>query len=118
MARAILAFLLPLLLGKAFEKYLATDSGAKLAVKLGEPALASEEGRSMVRKYAAAAATAAVGVVYSLQQREARYPGRNKSEAIGSFAELLLAGGALAKVVSDYLAEKQLLAVRRPHHHL
>lgn len=109
MSRSLAAFVLPLALGRTIEFILGTSVGKNLADSLGNPTLASVEGRKVVRKYSTAAAAVALGAsfTFSRQQDGLRPARRDRAQTFGDVAELLLSAGALAKVASDYMRDQR-----------
>lgn len=103
--RSVAAFVLPLAIGRALEIALGTPWGRNLAEATGNPSLATPEGRSLVRKYSAAAAAVALGVNITFGGR--RGPGRDRLKTMGDLSELLLAAGALIKVGVDYVHDRR-----------
>ena len=114
MPSSLLAFALPLLVGRALDFALGTRWGKEVVTSTGNASLASPEGRRLVRRYSGAAAAAAAALAFILGhfcgERRERKSDRAKTTAYA--AELLLAVGALLKIASDYLKDRRAMEGR------
>ncbi|MHB1133965.1 MAG: hypothetical protein ACYC4L_16485 [Chloroflexota bacterium] len=108
-ARSVIAFALPLAVGRLLEYALGTSWGRDLVVRRGSPELASPEGRQVVRKYSGAAAAAAAALAFTAGRfggaKETRRP--DGEATLNNVAELVLAAGALLRVWADYAKDRK-----------
>lgn len=119
-ARLLVVLVLPLVLGKFLQVFLGSDAGRKVTAKVGMGELSSEEGIDMAVKYASAGAAAVSTAVTALGNKAQVANGavpNPRSLATAAIAqdtaELLLATGALVKVVGDFLKDREELRVRK-----
>ena len=119
-ARLLVVLVLPLIIGKVLELFLSSGAGKSVARKAGVGELTTEEGIEMAKKYAAAAggavSLATTALTKPVAQATSPVPNpRNMSYAAiaQDTAELLLATGALVKVVGDFLKDREQLKVKR-----
>jgi hypothetical protein len=119
-ARLLFVMVLPLVIAKVLEMFLSSSPGQKAAAKVGMGELSTEEGIEMAKKYAAAAgaavSTAATALTQPAQRASTPLPNpRNMaySAVAADTAELLLATGALVKVVGDFIKDREQLKVKK-----
>lgn len=114
MPSSLLAFALPLVVGRMMDFALGTRWGRDLVASRGNASLATPEGRRLVRKYSGAAAAAAGALAFTLGRfsGERKGPRPDNAQTVAYVAELLLAAGALLKVASDYLKDRKKMEVR------
>ena len=119
-ARLLVVMVLPLIIGKLLELFLSSSPGKSVARKAGVAELTTEEGIDMAKKYAAAAggavSMAATALTKPVTQASPPLPNpRNMaySAVAQDTAELLLATGALVKVVGDFLKDREQLKVKK-----
>ncbi|MHB1414861.1 MAG: hypothetical protein ACYC1C_06380 [Chloroflexota bacterium] len=107
--QSILVFAGPLAIGRIFELVFRTPWGKDLAQATGNSSLTTDEGRRIIRRYSGAAAAIALGLAFVLRQRPTGKPRpqRDRVETFRLFAELLLSGGALLKIVADYTEDRR-----------
>jgi len=120
-ARLLIVLVLPLIVGKVLEMFLSSSPGQKAVAKVGMGELSTDEGIEMAKKYAAAAggavSAAAAALTKPATQASSPLPNpRNMalSAVAQDTAELLLATGALVKVVGDFLKDREQLKVKKP----
>jgi hypothetical protein len=118
-ARLLVILVLPLIIGKVLEVFLSSGPGRKVAEKAGVAELSTAEGVEVAKKYAAAGSaaigTAATALAGRVQQTPHAVPNpKNLSYAAvaADTAELLLATGALVKVVGDFIRDREELKVK------
>lgn len=118
-ARLLVVLVLPLIIGKVLEFFLSSGPGRKAAEKVGAGELTTTEGVEVAKKYAAAgagaisvAATALAGRVQQAPHAVPNPKNLSYSAVAADTAELLLATGALVKVVGDFLRDREELKVR------
>lgn len=118
-ARLLLILALPLVIAKVLEVFLSSGAGRRLTVNRGMAELTTEEGVSMAKKYGAAAAGALGVAATALANRSEVIPDGviedqrvSTAAVVQDTAELLLATGALAKVVGDFLRDRERLRIR------
>jgi hypothetical protein len=111
MSSSLAAFAFPLVVGRALEQLLKTSLGKDAAEAIGNPQLATVEGRQLVRKYAGTAAAVAFGAAVTVNQGRALLGPRraDRVQTITYMSELLLATGALFRVASEYMRDRQTL---------
>jgi hypothetical protein len=119
-ARLLVIFVLPLVLGKALAMFLGSGAGRKLAARVGAAELATEEGIEMASRYASAGAGAISGAVSALTNKAELAAGAvpnpkalMTAAVARDTAELLLATGALVKVIGDFLKDREELRVKK-----
>ena len=119
-ARLLVVLVLPLIIGKVLELFLSSSPGKSVARKAGVAELTTEEGIEMAKKYAAAAggavSMAATALTRPVSPATNPLPNpRNMaySAVAQDTAELLLATGALVKVVGDFLKDREQLKVKK-----
>lgn len=119
-ARLLVILVLPIVLGKVLELFLSSGPGKKVAANVGVGDLTTEEGIEMAKKYAAAgaaaASTAATALAGKAQMATGAVPNPKAlatSAVAQDTAELLLATGALVKVVGDFLKDREELRVKK-----
>jgi hypothetical protein len=119
-ARLLIVMVLPLVIGKVLELFLSSSPGKSVARKAGVAELTTDEGIEMAKRYAAAAggavSMAATALTKPVTQASPALPNpRNMaySAVAQDTAELLLATGALVKVVGDFLKDREQLKVRK-----
>ena len=107
--RSVIAFALPLAVGRLLEYALGTAWGRDLVAKRGSPELATPEGRAVVRKYSGAAAASAAALAFTAGRfGGAKGEARQGGEAtLTNVAELVLASGALLRVWADYAKDRK-----------
>ena len=119
-ARLLLILVLPLITAKFLDAFLTSKPGKKVADKIGMPELSTDEGIDMAQKYAAAG-SAALSAAATALTAKVGYPvtpmGPNPKTlswaAIASdTAELLIATGAMVKVVGDFMKDREELRVK------
>jgi hypothetical protein len=116
-ARLLVVLVLPLIIGKVLELFLSSSPGKAVARKAGVAELTTEEGVEMAKKYAAAAG-GAVSMAATALTKPASSPLPNPrnmaySAVAQDTAELLLATGALVKVIGDFLKDREQLKVKK-----
>lgn len=119
-ARLLVILVLPIVLGKVLGLFLSSSPGRKVATNVGMGDLTTEEGIDMAKKYAAAAgvaaSTAATALMGKVQMTAGAVP-NPKAVATAAVAqdtaELLLATGALVKVIGDFLKDREELRVKK-----
>jgi hypothetical protein len=119
-ARLLVVLVLPMVIAKVLEIFLSSGAGKSAARKAGMGELTTDEGVEMAKKYAAAAggavSLAATALTKPVSQATNPLPNpRNMaySAVAQDTAELLLATGALVKVVGDFLKDREQLKVRK-----
>jgi hypothetical protein len=119
-ARLLAIVVLPLILGKVLQVFLGTGAGRKLVESAGMGELGTEEGIDMATKYASAGAGAVSAALTAIgnktQLATGAVPNANAlmtAAVAQDTAELLLATGALVKVVGDFLKDREELRVRK-----
>jgi hypothetical protein len=119
-ARLLVVLVLPLIIGKVLELFLSTGPGKSVARRAGVADLTPDEGIEMAKKYAAAAggAVSAAATALTAPVVHASSPLPNpRNMALSAIAqdtaELLLATGALVKVVGDFLKDREQLKVKK-----
>jgi hypothetical protein len=119
-ARLLVILVLPLVLGKVLQLFLGSGAGKKLTANVGMGELSTEEGIDMASKYASAGAAAVSTALTALGNKTHLATGAvpsPKSLATAAIAqdtaELLLATGALVKVVGDFLKDREELRVKK-----
>jgi hypothetical protein len=119
-ARLLVVLVLPLVIGKLLELFLSSGPGRSVAEKAGIGELTTGEGIDLAKKYASAAgaavATAATALTSSVPQP--LYPLTSAKTAsyaavAQDTAELLIATGALVKVVGDFLKDRERLRLKK-----
>ena len=118
-ARLLLVLALPVVLGKFLEMFLSSKPGKALASKTGQAVLATDEGVDLAKKYAMAsaaalgtAATAFAGNVNPPLQSLPNPKTMSMAAVIEDTAELLLATGAVVKVVGSFIRDKEKLRAK------
>ena len=118
-ARILMVLALPLVLGKFLELFLSSKPGKALAAKTGQAVLATDEGVDLAKKYAMAsaaaigtAATALAGNVNPPLQALPNPKTMSMAAVIEDTAELLLATGAVIKVVGSFIRDKEKLRAK------
>lgn len=114
-ARLLLALALPLVLGKFLELFLNSKPGKRLAEKAGQAVLATDEGLDLTKKYAAAGAAALGTAVTVLGGNVSPLPNpriMSMAAVIEDTAELLLASGAVIKVVGAFMRDREKLRAK------
>jgi hypothetical protein len=111
MSSSLAAFAIPLVVGRALEQLLKTSLGREAAEAIGNPQLATVEGRQLVRKYAGTAAAVAFGAVVTFTQGRALLGPRraDRVQTTTYLSEIFLAAGALFRVASEYMRDRQTL---------
>lgn len=119
-SRLLVVLVLPLILGKVLQIFLGSGPGKKLTKNVGLGDLSTEEGIDMATKYASAgsaalsAAVTAIGNKTQLATGAVPNPKSLATAAVAQdTAELLLATGALVKVVGDFLKEREELRIKK-----
>jgi hypothetical protein len=119
-ARLVAIVVLPLILGKVLQLFLGSPPGRKLVESAGMGELGTEEGVDMATKYASAGAAAVSAAVTALGNKTQLAAGAvpnpktlMTAAVAQDTAELLLATGALVKVVGDFLKEREELRIRK-----
>lgn len=118
-ARVLVVLVLPLIIGKLLEVFLSSGAGRAAAQKVGVPELSTAEGVEVAKKYAAAGAAAFNTAATALARPVVQAPHAVPNPKAFSYAavaqdtaELLLATGALVKVVGDFLKDREKLRVK------
>lgn len=119
-ARLLVILVLPMVLGKVLQLFLGSGVGKKVAANVGIGDLTTEDGIDMATKYAAAGAAAASSAATALVGKAQLATGAVPSPrslataaVARDTAELLLATGALVKVVGDFLKDREELRVKK-----
>lgn len=109
---------MPIAVGRILEFALGTSWGQDAAARLGNPSLATDEGRRLVRQYSAGAAAAALTLAVALGQGRGGTRDRrpDRVETTGYMSELLLAAGALLKVASEFMRDRRKLEQKTAFH--
>jgi hypothetical protein len=110
---------LPMVIAKFLDLFLSSRPGKALAERAGQAVLSTDEGIELAKKYAAAGATA-VGAATAALRGSASAPlpalpnPRTMSMAavLEDTAELLLATGAVVKVVGAFMRDKEKLTAK------
>jgi hypothetical protein len=110
---------LPIVIAKFLDLFLSSRPGKALAEKTGQAVLSTDEGIELAKKYAAAGAaavgTAAAALAGNVSPPLAALPNpRTMSMAavLEDTAELLLATGAVVKVVGAFMRDKEKLKAK------
>jgi hypothetical protein len=110
---------LPVIVAKFLELFLSTRPGKALAERTGQAVLSTDEGIDLAKKYAAAGAAAVGAAVTALAGNvspplQALPNPRTMSMAavLEDTAELLLATGAVVKVVGAFMRDKEKLRAK------
>jgi ABC-type branched-subunit amino acid transport system permease subunit len=118
-ARLLLILAVPLALGKFLEVFLSSKPGKALAARTGQAVLATDEGIDLAKKYAQASAvavgtamTALAGNVNPPLQALPNPKTMSMAAVIEDTAELLLATGAVIKVVGSFIRDKEKLRAK------
>lgn len=118
-ARLAVILLLPIVIAKVLDIFLNSGAGRKLASKSGYAELTTDEGVEMAKKYTAAGAAALGTAVTALGNRAQLVPNAppnlkrlSMAAVIQDTAELLLATGAVVKVVGDFMRDREELRVK------
>ena len=115
-ARVLMVLALPIVIAKFLELFLSSRPGKALAERTGQTMLATDEGIELAKRYASAGATAIGTAAAALAGNvspslEALPNPRTMSMAavLEDTAELLLATGAVVKVVGAFMRDKEKL---------
>ena len=118
-ARLLIVLALPFAIAKFLDLFLSSKPGKALAERTGQAVLSTDEGIELAKKYAAAGAnalgTAATALAGNVNPPVAALPNpRTMSMAavIEDTAELLLATGAIVKVVGAFMRDKEKLRAK------
>lgn len=117
--RAVLALLGGIIAAKLIETFLTSERGQRLAARAGLSDLTTHRGVELAQKYARAMVGSVAAAVSGIQEGSQTGPlsGRQPSwpDRVQTIAHYLLAVGALAKTVSDFLEERrQMLGEELP----
>jgi hypothetical protein len=118
-ARFLIVLALPFVVAKFLELFLSSKPGKALAEKAGQAVLSTDEGIELAKKYAAAGA-AAVGAASVALGGNANPPLQalpnpktmSMAAVIEDTAELLLATGAVVKVIGAFTRDKEKLRAK------
>jgi hypothetical protein len=109
--KAVLLFILPLVLSKVAQMVLSSKPGKNAVRRIGQPELATEKGVELATDYskrvASALGVAAIGVQQKLERSPRETAGYGWSTVMQDTAELLLATGALLRVASEFVRDKE-----------
>ncbi|MBI3968977.1 MAG: hypothetical protein HY329_25335 [Chloroflexi bacterium] len=103
----------PFVVASVVTTFLGTGTGKRLARKIGNPELATMEGRAVVKKYTQGITGLAVTTYARLATKEPnriqRASGVDWSNLTSDVAELCIATGGILKVVSSFIEERNEL---------
>lgn len=107
--RIAIVFASSLIIAKLVDVFLISDFGKRIIRRSGFESLLTEEGTETARRYSKMAAGLLVGTFLTLR---ARRHGKQVVETglvktAENAAEVVMAAGALAKIVSDFLREEE-----------
>ena len=118
-ARVLMVLALPIVIAKFLDLFLSSRPGKALAEKSGQAVLSTDEGIELAKKYAAAGVaavgTAAAALAGNVSPPLPALPNpRTMSMAavLEDTAELLLATGAVVKVVGAFMRDKEKLKAK------
>jgi hypothetical protein len=110
---------LPIVLAKFLELFLSSRPGKALTERTGQAVLSTDEGIELAKKYAAAgaaalgtASTALAGNISPPLQALPNPRTMSMAAVIEDTAELLLATGAVVKVVGAFMRDKEKLRAK------
>lgn len=103
----VLILAAPFVVASIIATFLGTKTGKSFAEKLGNPELATMEGRAVVKKYTQGFTGLALTTFARMKSKDDRAAAKELgwSYLTSDVAELCLATGALLKVVSSFLEE-------------
>ena len=116
-ARFLIVLALPFAVAKFLELFLSSKPGKALAERTGQAVLSTDEGIELAKKYAAAAATA-VGTAAAALGGNVNPPlipnpkTMSMAAVLEDTADLLLATGAVVKVIGGFVRDKEKLRAK------
>ncbi|HUE75989.1 MAG TPA: hypothetical protein VMP10_04100 [Chloroflexota bacterium] len=109
--KAVLLFILPLVLSKVAEMILSSKPGKNAVRRIGQPELTTEKGIDLATDYSkravGALGVAAIGVQQKLERSPDDRAGFSWSNVMQDTADLLLATGGLLRISSEFVRDKE-----------
>ncbi len=107
--RMIFVFVASLVAAKLVDLFLSSDFGKRALRSAGHESLLTEKGTEAAKRYSKTATGLLVGTALALRSygRDKNRRGSSTATTAENAAELVMAAGALAKIVSDFLHEEE-----------